>query len=309
MAYQPRKNDAGEWVDYVELDDDREIAIEIYGEVRLKATVLFYESGSPGGRFSPIPRRSILSRMGLCVIAYDRPGYGESDAHRGRSTADSARNVEQIADALGVERFGIFGRSGGVAHALASAALLGDRVTSVAGLAGIGPPDSMGFSRLEGMNPDNVAKHTLAEQDEDALREMYEGYAVKVAENPTWFLDTFLDPLVSPADRLVIGDSGIRNRLLYSYEKAMVPACGTKGGGWADDTIACKKPWGFDVSDIRQPVLLWSGEKDVFAPPQQTEWLAGKIPNALLKQAPGESHFDAVPSMIQTMAWQKQQDK
>ena len=63
-------------------------------------------------------------------------------AARRRTRADvasAARDVEQVADAFRLQRFAVMGASGGGPHALACAALLRDRVSAVATLAGIAP--------------------------------------------------------------------------------------------------------------------------------------------------------------------------
>jgi hypothetical protein len=50
---------------------------------------------------------------GLCWASYDRPGYGGSGPHDGRSVASAAADVAAIADALGIVRFAVLGHSGG----------------------------------------------------------------------------------------------------------------------------------------------------------------------------------------------------
>src|SRR5688572_21098379 len=92
---------------------------------------VFLLHGTPGSRLGPKPRTSVLYRLGVRLICYDRPGYGGSARRGKRTVADAARDVAAIADQLGIERFAVAGRSGGGPHALACAALLPDRVTRV----------------------------------------------------------------------------------------------------------------------------------------------------------------------------------
>lgn len=55
------------------------------------------------------------------MIAYDRPGFGESDVHSRRSLRASAQDMAHIADALGVEdQFWVVGYSTGGIHAWAA---------------------------------------------------------------------------------------------------------------------------------------------------------------------------------------------
>lgn len=304
-AYSIRTQENGERIEYVRMADGRDVSVRVSGNLFNAAAALIYESGSPGGRFSPLPRNFVLQQLGVQVITYDRPGYGESDRRKERVVASAAEDVEQIADALGLEEFGIFGRSGGVPHALGSAALLGDRITSVVGLVGLGPKDQMGFDNLKGMTSDNIAKHTQARSDFSAMEVEYEAHVAEVRKNPVWFIDTFLEDQITESDRRILEDVGVRGRLLESYYKALVPISRSKGGGWADDTYAFNQPWGFDLSEVSQPVLLWHGENDVFAPLSHARWVVDQIPQAYLKVMPNGGHFDAIPAMLPSMAWQR----
>src|SRR5215469_3490909 len=102
-----------------------------------KGRPVFLLHGTPGSRRGPRPRASVLYRLGVRLIGYDRPGYGASDRRPGRQVGDAAADVRAIADALGLDRFAVVGRSGGAPHALACAALLSGRVTRVAAMVGL----------------------------------------------------------------------------------------------------------------------------------------------------------------------------
>jgi pimeloyl-ACP methyl ester carboxylesterase len=59
----------------------------------------------------------------------------------GRSVADAAADVAAILDVLGIDAFTTVGWSGGGPHALACAALLAERCTATAVVAGLAPPE------------------------------------------------------------------------------------------------------------------------------------------------------------------------
>ena len=80
-------------------------------------------------RLGPRPRSAVLHRLGIQLISFDRPGYGESDRLEARRVADAAADVLTIADAYGLDKFAVVGRSGGGPHALACAALVPERLT------------------------------------------------------------------------------------------------------------------------------------------------------------------------------------
>ena len=44
--------------------------------------------------------------------------------------------------------------------------------------------------------------------------------------------------------------------------------------------MAMTKPWGFDVADIKVPVLLTYGRNDMLVPAAHGDWLAAHIPHA-----------------------------
>ena len=64
------------------------------------------------------------------------------------------------------------------------------------------------------------------------------------------------------ADRRVVADVGIRTLLAQNYAEALRDSA----DGWIDDALAFCAPWGFNLADIKVPVLLWHGENDVFSP-------------------------------------------
>src|SRR5205823_11158317 len=72
---------------------------------------------SPGSRRARHPDPQLYERHGVKMVAYDRPGYGESEPHIGRSVADAAPDIEAIANELGFRseerRVGKEGRSRG----------------------------------------------------------------------------------------------------------------------------------------------------------------------------------------------------
>ena len=112
---------------------------------------------NPGKPAGPHPRSSVLHRLGVRLISFDRPGYGGSDRLEGRRVADAAADVLAIADAYELEKFAVVGRSGGGPHALACAALLPERTTKTAVLVGLAPHGADGLDWFDGMAQSNVA--------------------------------------------------------------------------------------------------------------------------------------------------------
>jgi pimeloyl-ACP methyl ester carboxylesterase len=100
------------------------------------AVAVFWLHGSPNMGSPPEPLFAAAEANGLCWVSYDRPGYGGSGPHDGRTVASAAADVAAIADALGIGRFAVLGHSGGGPHALACAALLPERVIAAVSVSG-----------------------------------------------------------------------------------------------------------------------------------------------------------------------------
>ena len=113
--------------------------------------------GTPGSSLLYEPHvRDAEEQRDHPALAYDRPGYGGSTRQPGRSVADCAADVAAICDALGIDRFCTWGISGGGPHALATAALLPERVAAAAALASVAPFDAEGLDFTAGMGELNV---------------------------------------------------------------------------------------------------------------------------------------------------------
>jgi pimeloyl-ACP methyl ester carboxylesterase len=284
--------------------DGRRLAVDISGAQDRIPVFLLH--GTPGSRRGPRPRPGMLYRLGIRLISYDRPGYGRSDRHRGRSVADAAADVRAIADRLGLGAFSVVGRSGGAPHALACAALLGSRVRSVAALVGLAPPDAADLDWYDGMTDSNTAAFGQVEPDLKQLIATLRERAEQIRDDPE-FLLRLLRPELTRQDNRVVDEVAIQQLLTETYAEA----CRHGAHGWIDDTIALRSPWMFDLSTIDVPVLIWHGQDDVFSPVHHARWLAGRIRHGhddarvevVLKD--GAAHFDAVEIVPDVLAWIK----
>jgi pimeloyl-ACP methyl ester carboxylesterase len=246
----------------------------------------------------PFPRGRVLYELGVRLISFDRPGYGGSERKRGRRVADAAWDVEAIADELGLDQFAVVGRSGGGPHALACAALLPGRVTRAGVLVSLAPREAEGLDWFAGMAESNIHEYTTAASEPEALIAELAQTAARIKADPTSHVST-LGPEMPEADRRVVADTGIRALLAKNFAEALRQSA----AGWVDDALAFCAPWGFNLSDIRVPVLLWHGENDVFSPAAHARWLAGRIPGAELWVRPNTAHFGALEVVPDMLSW------
>jgi pimeloyl-ACP methyl ester carboxylesterase len=243
-------------------------------------------SGTPGSSTIYEPHARDAAERGIRLISYDRPGYGGSTRQQGRRIADCAVDIVAVCDALGVERFCVWGISGGGPHALAAAALLPDRVIAAAALASVAPYDAEGLDFLEGMGEQNVEEIEKIFEGEDVHRASMEQQRSDLLSATPEQLVELWQTLLGPSDREVA--TGELAAFLLDHIRAGI---GPGGDGWIDDDLALIAPWGFDLASIRVPVQLWQGEQDKFVPYGHGVWLAERIPGVDARLTAEDGHL------------------
>jgi pimeloyl-ACP methyl ester carboxylesterase len=282
--------------DTIKTADGRRLTAASYGAP--DGHPIFLLHGTPGSRLGPRPRSAILHRLGIRLISFDRPGYGESDRMPGRRVADAADDVLALADAYGLGKFAVVGRSGGGPHALACAALLPERTTKAAVLVGIAPREAEGLDWMEGMAESNVTEYQAAANGYEDIAAFTRDVVEAVRANPESLLAR-LQADLPPSDLRVVADRGIRSMLLATYTEALRKSA----AGWIDDTLAFGAPWGFDPAAVNVPVLLWHGANDNLSPVSHARWLAERIPNAAVIVQAGAAHFGALDVLPDILRW------
>jgi pimeloyl-ACP methyl ester carboxylesterase len=229
--------------------------------------------GTPSGSLPYEPHLEDASRRGIRLFAYDRPGYGASTRNPGRTVADCAADVAAICDALEIARFCTGGVSGGGPHVLATAALLPERCVAAASLASLAPFDAEGLDFTAGMGEANVESFAAVLAGEETHRARHEQDVHDFLETTAERLEEVWGTLLGPADREV-ATGELAEFLIANARAALTPS----SDGWFDDDVCFAKPWGFEITSIRVPVLLLHGEQDLFVPFGHGVWLAEHIP-------------------------------
>lgn len=275
----------------VTLADGRTLAYVERGEP--DGLPVVFHHGTPGSRHGHHPDPDVY--RGVRFFTFDRPGYGLSDPRPGRRVADVAADVSALADHLGLERFAVFGASGGGPHALACAALLPDRVERALVMVGAAPSDDPEFDFMAGMADVNVIEFGAALEGEDALAAVLAPWVEQIASDPEGMIDRLAAELPD-YDREVVSRPEIRAELVASFGESVRQGA----RGWIDDDLAFASSWGFDLADVGPEVRLLQGELDVLVPRAHCEYLAVKLPRATFQLVPGAGHmlFDHWPDAL-----------
>jgi pimeloyl-ACP methyl ester carboxylesterase len=226
---------------------------------------------------------------GLRLFSISRPGYATSTRRRDRTVADVAGDVARVLERYDVPWFVTAGWSGGGPHALATAALLGERCRAVATLAGVGPFGVAELDFLDGMGPENHAEFGAALQGETALRAWLAENAAAMVHVTGSEIITAFGGLIPQADKDVLAGS-----FADAFAATMRRALAGGFDGWIDDDRAFIQPWGFALTSIAAPVTVWQGDLDLMVPAAHGAWLAHAIPGAVARAAPGHGHISLI---------------
>lgn len=239
--------------------------------------------GTPGARKQVPPSVPLVAlQRGFRVIGVERPGTGASTNHEYDRIVDFAADIEALADDLGLERFGVIGLSGGGPYTLAVCHELPDRVVAASILGGIGPT----------RGPDAVWSYTRV------LRLLKPG--LQAVRRP---LGSVLGPVVDALQN--VGDIGLEifANIIGGSDKEVIRQPDFRamfledlfGAGelraMAHDMVLFSRHWGFQLADVRTPVIVWQGLADSIVPVSHGHHQAARLGNAKLRTRPGEGHF------------------
>jgi pimeloyl-ACP methyl ester carboxylesterase len=277
--------------------DGRSLDVFEAGHATGPAVVAIYGTPSSGILYGP--NATDAEARGIRLVSWTRPGYGASTRQPGRSVGDVAMDATAVADALGIGRFAVWGISGGGPHALACAALLGDRVTAAASLAGAAPYDADGLDWLGGMGEDNLEEFAAVLAGREALEPLLETHRAALATATGKDLREQWATLLSPVDAEVL-TAELADYLVESLHTGL--ASGVEG--WVEDDLAFVRPWGFALDAIAVPVLVWQGDEDRFVPPSHGRWLAEHVPGADARLTAEDGHLTLLAHRVpEVHAW------
>ncbi|HEX4525486.1 MAG TPA: alpha/beta fold hydrolase [Gaiellaceae bacterium] len=210
-------------------------------------TPVVYLHGGGDSRLSRHPDDRIAAELGVRLLAVDRCG-------RARRTRNLRAWAERFVAAFDVERFAVLGWSAGGPHALAVAAVAPERVSRVALVAAMPPPD--GTSVL----PDDVRRVMRVGR----FAPRYAAYRLE-----RW------GRLPTPPTGDPVTDEAYALGRVESFRH---------GGLWLARELAyLGRPWGFELADVRAPVSIWWGERDDVCPPSIARVYEERLPNATLR--------------------------
>ncbi|XP_039117598.1 uncharacterized protein LOC120253322 [Dioscorea cayenensis subsp. rotundata] len=234
----------------------------------------------------------VLEELGVHVLSFDRPGYGESDPNLHQTVKSIALDVEELADQLKLgPKFHVIGFSLGGQLVWSCLKYIPHRL---AGAAIVAPIANYWWHNL----PANLSKETFAQQPPR------DQWAIRVAHYAPWLTFWWNTQKWFPASSVLAH----RSDHLDAKDKEILLSVGNRyseqvrqQGDFVSvhqDLIISYQKWEFDPMDLKNPfpanegsVHLWHGARDIIAPVSLTRYFAEQLPWIHYHELPDAGHL------------------
>ncbi len=267
----------------VSLPGGARLAVAEYGDPAGVPVLAFH--GAPATRLMFGMADAAASRLGLRLIAPDRPGCGLSPmTAMPRTLTGHAADMVALADHLGIARIGLIGISGGGPYAAATAARLGKRAMGLALVSPVGPladgADVIAMTHLQRRLFLDLPRHR-------SLCRAGAGLASLLFHAAPGAAARLFARLLGGADKGVLMRPAARDLVVAMTRDAL------RQGvlGPLVDLEIYGSPWGFDPGAITAPAIVWQGTEDIVVPAAGAYRLAGLIEGCRLIKLAGAGHF------------------
>ena len=246
---------------------------------------ILYCHGFPASCIEAELTDDAAKKIGVRIIAPDRPGYGDTDFLPINDYFDWVNDVQLLIEKLHLQRFVVLGVSGGAPYAFAITQKFPSQIISTGIVCGVGSLNTIDSS--EGMGWFARQSLNLARNRPAIARILYAQFIGRAMK---YFPDLAIRILTenSPeVDHNVLGQTRVKQIILNSVGRAFVQG----GRAAAQDLLLLAKPWSISLKKINKPVFLWHGELDTTVPSHFTKYHAALLPDCKAKFYAEEGHF------------------
>lgn len=253
---------------------------------------VFYFHGTLSSRLEPLLiGDETFARLGLRIIAPDRPGMGRSNFQPHRFFSDWPIDVAAVADALGIDAFSVLGYSGGGPYAAACAARISERLRKIVIVSGAWRMDEpRTLAALPFMNRLTLMLAKWA----PALLPLWLKGMLSGMNGDLSQLKRYLPP----PDYDAMEEPGRYEAFGYALRESLRQ--GARGVVW--DMRMIVHPLGIRLQDIHQPVHVFHGARDTNVPLALVRDTLASLPTAELVVYPHDAHLSTLCNHIEEIA-------
>ena len=273
-----------------QLLDGRVLSFDDFGDPEGTAVVFFH--GTPDSRRSRHPDDALAERLGVRMIAVDRPGIGASSPHPTATVATFAGDVASLLESLGIATAGAFGWSAGAPFALAFAALNPEICSSVVVAAGLVPFTAMATPAI--LDDADGGRHMVAELGADLGPQATAEMAVPMLAPYPCDLGLAKEFVTESADSTRLETFNSIPGLIDAMALGVVDAVAQGLAGLTREVELQVEEPDVDWGSIVCPVHLVYAGQDQTAPVAFGQWWEKAIAQTDLTVHPTEGHLIAI---------------
>jgi len=201
----------------------------------------------------------------------------------------------ELANHLGIDKFAVFGPSGGGPFALVCAWKIPDRITSAGLFSSVGPnvPEA-----TEGAIKSLRLLWKVANPLFWLIKQQMKIMAFMAKKNPEKLAIKMRDLELSEWDKMIFDRPEIRNVFKVTFPEAYRQ----NGIGSAYDASISAK-WSIPLDQIKMKVNIWQAEPDLLVG-NMSKYISDKLPNSYLKSLPDTGHLwilDHMKEVLETL--------
>ncbi|XP_031474132.1 uncharacterized protein LOC116246405 [Nymphaea colorata] len=281
----------------IKLADGRYLAYEEFGVPKTEAKYkIIFVHGFDGCRFQTLPvSPDVLEEMGVYLVSYDRPGYGESGPDPNHSVKRKAFDIEELADQLQLgSKFYVIGFSMGGHSVWSCLKYIPHRI---AGGALIAPVVNYWWPSF----PTNLSREAYNKQL------LQDQWALRVAHYAPWLTYWWMTQKWFPSSSVASKDPRVFTspdmELIHKLRdlKTCSQGYSRQQGAYVSihqDMNIGFGSWEFNPMDLDNPfpngeasVHLWQGDDDGLVPVSLQRYVSEKLPWVHYHEIRGAGHL------------------
>ncbi|XP_020585609.1 uncharacterized protein LOC110028199 [Phalaenopsis equestris] len=279
----------------IRLRDGRHLAYKEWGVPKNKARFkIIFCHGFSGSRLDGIRASpESMEELGVYLVSFDRPGYGESDPNPRRSLKSTALDIEELSDALELgSKFFLISLSIGGCGAWASIKYIPERI---AGVALLTPVINYHWPSF----PKKLSQEAYEQQH------VGDQWSLRICYYAPWLLHWWMSQSWLPSSTVVKGTTHLPNHRDAEYREFSFSSgirderrkVATQQGiqeSYYRDMMVMLGKWEFDPMDIQKtpfPVHLWQGDEDGVVPVSLQRYLCQRLPWIQYHELPMTGHY------------------
>jgi pimeloyl-ACP methyl ester carboxylesterase len=275
----------------ITLHDGRVLGYAEYGDPT--GSPIFYFHGGQESRLSSLFMDSTAKELNIRLMSPDRPGIGLSTFQANRKILDWGADIVQLADSLNINRYSIFGLSGGAPHVLACVYNDSSRIDNASIISGATPNNYKGT--LKGIwLPVKLIHWFAGKRNDKQLRKFIQNDFESLVNKPDKRMKQFQNFLPKPDKRLLTEKPEYGwefiNGSIESYRQGI--------DGVVQEWKLYVADWQIDLNKVQFPITLWYGVEDKMAPKNRAKYYKEALPNSTLHLIDNEAHFSLIRNHI-----------